>query len=61
MVNMGKTGFYLDKDSEDILKTLPEKKKSDYVREAIKFYKHNKDKKFEKLAAIPQKVTILET
>lgn len=35
-----------DEDCTEILKELPDKKKSEYVREAVKFFHLNKDKAF---------------
>ena len=58
---MGGKQFYLDNACQEILKQLPAKKQSEYVRDAIKFYNYNKDREFIKASAIPQKVTILET
>lgn len=35
-----------DEDCTEILKDVPDKKKSEYIREAIKFFHHNKNKTF---------------
>ena len=35
-----------DEDCTEILKELPDKKKSEYVREAVKFFHLNKNKSF---------------
>ena len=35
-----------DEDCTEILKELPDKKKSEYVREAVKFFHLNKNKNF---------------
>jgi len=47
-----------DEDCLVILKEQPEKKKSDYIRKAVKFYTNNKDKKFMELPKKPQKVVM---
>jgi len=46
----------LDEDCLIILKEQPEKKKSAYIRDAVKFYTNNKDKKFHEKPKFPQKV-----
>jgi hypothetical protein len=35
--------LYFDKDTDDILQQMPEKKQSEFVREAVKHYFYNKD------------------
>ena len=35
--------LYIDEDTDNILKQLPEKKQSNFVRDAVKHYFYNKD------------------
>lgn len=35
--------LYFDKDANDILEQMPQKKQSEFAREAVKFYHRNKD------------------
>jgi len=46
----------LDEDCLTILKDQPEKKKSAYIRDAVKFYENHKDKRFVETPKKPQKV-----
>jgi len=47
-----------DEDCLTILKDQPEKKKSAYIRDAVKFYTNNKDKRFHEIPKTRQKVVV---
>lgn len=56
-LNFVKKTLYFDKDTNDILDKMPEKKQSEFVRQAVKHYFYNKDKIVEPVKEL-QKVTL---